>query len=282
MLVGELGRRAAGRCEAGLVLVRLLGEVKVKRRTAFAGPRRRPRPSSAGRRLGRCGWPHRRVTSGLRGRHLLGPGRPAVDVAVGEALLHRVERAAVEARPQVARVEQDQPDAREAGGLADGVVHPRRLVQVVELVHRRDPGQHELAERGRGERQQPVGVEPVDEAIHLRRATPRSRRRRLGRGGRGGRRVSGRRRGRAGRALAARRSPPLAGATPACTDVSRPSSPHSSRTRVGHAAWQQRPLGPVRRHRRAWAGASRWYGPSGGPPGSRRRRGGRRPCRDRW
>ena len=86
-------------------------KVKVKRRTALAGPRgdraHRVRVDGSDAVDGR-------TDAGLRvrGGHLFGPSRPAVDVAVGEALLHRVERAAVEARPQIARVEQDQPDPR--------------------------------------------------------------------------------------------------------------------------------------------------------------------------
>ena len=89
---------------------RLLRQVQVQRH------RRVPRP--VGHRCHRRGvdGPHAVDRGadgdvGVGGRDLLGPGRPAVDVAVAEPPLHGIEVGAVEAGAEVAGVEQHEPDA---------------------------------------------------------------------------------------------------------------------------------------------------------------------------
>ena len=83
---------------------------------------------------------------GVGGRHLLGSCGPPLDVTVREALLHRIELGVIESRPEVTGVEEHQLDAGAARRLADGVVHPVGMVEVVELVHGGDAREHELGE----------------------------------------------------------------------------------------------------------------------------------------
>ncbi len=172
-VVGEQpGRGDAVRGQAGVVLGGLLGEVDVQRRPAHRGPVR-----DGAQLVGRDG-PHR-VHGGagpgvLARLQLRRAGRPGVRVAVAEPQL-RPGRLGAEAGREVAGVEQGDPDTGPGGGLDQrlahrvrvGVADPAgRVVEVVELPHRGDPGERHLGVDGGGERQVAVGVERPGDPVH--------------------------------------------------------------------------------------------------------------------
>ena len=183
-VLGEQGRRACARRTArhGRVLGRLFGQVDVQR-------------PAAPRRPGPCEVAARHRTHRVHGHadaHAVGRGQrrdpvgPGVARPVGEPPLHVLERAvaaAVQSAGQVAGVEQGQPDAGGARGRPQRLAHrvgvgvgvaARRVVQVVELADRADPGQRHLGV-GRGrERQIGIGVEPGGEGVHLLAPRPES------------------------------------------------------------------------------------------------------------
>ncbi len=161
----DLGGGAAGGGEAGRVFQLLFGQVHVERHGASRRPRRhdghRPlvhRPHAVHRRA----HGHVRMTGGDPGR----PGRPGLDRPVGEPLLHRAQRRSLKAALQIARVEQRQPDPRPLCGDDDRVVHPDRLVEIVELAHRGDPGLEHLRVARGGQRRVGLGLEPRRDGVH--------------------------------------------------------------------------------------------------------------------
>jgi hypothetical protein len=159
--------------EAGVILGRLLGDMRVQRACALGRPGGDGR---AGVRVDGADAVDRRADARARpvgqGRDALAPG---VGAAVGEALLDRAERLGDPA-VQVARVEQGDADARLVGGgdqrpadlVGVGVrLAARAVVQVMELAHRGHAGQRHLAE---GRPREPVialGIEALGECVHL-------------------------------------------------------------------------------------------------------------------
>ena len=231
---------------AGEVLPGLLGQVRVER------------PPQPARRLPDHGevvagdGPHGvhggsdppRV-AGAQGRHPLGP---VLRGAVGEPLLHLVEReVAVGRQPpgQVERVEEGEPDAGRGGRLDEG--EPHRVGVARRACHpargggsgtrrrrctRRAPSRRTRRSPGHGRSRGPGGRR----AGTCPRATSRScpPRRASGRAGPGGRRGCGRSRGRGGRARGGRRH------------RARPAR-RRGRRRPAPAPW---PRGPGAGHRR--------------------------------
>jgi hypothetical protein len=108
------------------------------------------------------------------------PVCPRIDVGVGEPPLDLIEwqRPADigQAAPQIARIEQGQPETSRVRGIAQGVCHrvgvvvasaSRRVMQVVELPYTGHPGEYQLGVR-RG-RQAAIGVrvETGRDPVHL-------------------------------------------------------------------------------------------------------------------
>jgi hypothetical protein len=113
--------------------------------------------------------------TGVRRVQRLGPRCPGVRVAVGEPVLNTV-RWLADPAGQVAGVQQGEPQPGLPGCLDQDVPHrvgvsiavpARRVVQVVELADAGDAGQHHLGERGPGQREVGVRVEPAGHAVHL-------------------------------------------------------------------------------------------------------------------
>ena len=170
---GQGGRGAAGGGEAGLVLGPLLRQVQVQGGAAAGGPGGHGRH---GRRVDRPhavdGGPDPEPGPVAEGA---GPRGPAVGVAVAETDLGAGQRPAVEPAPQVAGVEQGEPDPGPAGRLGQRLPHlvgvgvgpaGRVVVQVVELAHGGDPGQRHLGVGGGGQLQVAVRVEDRGDLVH--------------------------------------------------------------------------------------------------------------------
>ncbi len=135
--VGEqLGRGAAVRRLAGLVLGGLLRQVQVQRRVPLPCPRRDHRQLRGRHRPHRV---HRRADADVAAGRGEGvhPLCPAVGVAVAESSLRPGERGAVDPGAQVAGVQQGDPDAGLRGGG-----HQRR--------HSSRSGRRSGRRRGRG------------------------------------------------------------------------------------------------------------------------------------
>ena len=171
--LGQGGRGAAGGGQAGLVLGPLLGQVEVQGGPAVGGPggdrghgRRVDRPDAVD------AGGHANPGAVAPGSGPLGPG---AGVAVPEADLGAGQRLPVEPGPQVAGVDQGQPDPGPAGRLDQRLPHlvgigvgpaGRVVVQVVELPDGTDPGQRHLGVGGRGQLQVPVRVEGPRDLVH--------------------------------------------------------------------------------------------------------------------
>ena len=171
----QLGRRAAVGALARLVLRGLLGDVHVQRpgHPVLADGRLDDDVQLLGghRAHGVDRGGHPEVVVVL---HHADPVRPALRVLVVEPPLHPLQRH-VDAAAQVAGVEQREPDAGGAGGLAQRLSHRVRVavpgaagavVQVVELPHAGDPGERHLGVHGGGELGIRVRVELVRERVH--------------------------------------------------------------------------------------------------------------------
>ncbi len=80
---------------------------------------------------------------------LVDPRRPAFDVPVGERALHSLERPAIQAAAQIARVEQGDADALRPRGLDERLAEVVAVaMEVVELADRGDARVQHLAEDG--------------------------------------------------------------------------------------------------------------------------------------
>ena len=115
VVVGQLGGRAAGGGQAGLVLGRLLGQVQVERHRRGRGPRRPRRPATPGSTARTLWTAAPTVTSGWAAATFSARAAQPLDVAVAEPALHRVERPRPRTRPAGSRCRAAPAGCRPAG-----------------------------------------------------------------------------------------------------------------------------------------------------------------------